>query len=169
MHVLRTTPRVDPNRIFVLGHSLGGMLVPRIAAARPPVAGFVVMAGAARPIQQALVEQARYLAQVDGAITAEAQKQIDQFQQVMDRINALTSADASNAERILGASASYWLDLRGYDPPIAAVLVKEPMLVLQGERDYQVTMEEFARWKSALAGRTDVAFHSYPTPETTYL
>jgi fermentation-respiration switch protein FrsA (DUF1100 family) len=35
--------------------------------------------------------------------------------------------------------------------------------VLQGERDYQVTMEEFNRWKSALAGRTDVTFHSYPS------
>ena len=37
------------------------------------------------------------------------------------------------------------------------------MLVLQGERDYQVTMEEFSRWKSALADRTDVSFHSYAT------
>ena len=24
-------------------------------------------------------------------------------------------------------------------------------------------MEEFSRWKSALAGRSDVSFHSYPT------
>jgi hypothetical protein len=36
------------------------------------------------------------------------------------------------------------------------------MLVLQGERDYQVTMAEFARWKAALGTRTDVVFHSYP-------
>jgi uncharacterized protein len=43
------------------------------------------------------------------------------------------------------------------------VHVKQPMLVLQGERDYQVTMEEFARWKSALAGRADVSFHPYAT------
>ena len=41
--------------------------------------------------------------------------------------------------------------------------VKHPMLVLQGERDYQVTMDEFLRWKSALANRRDVTFHSYPT------
>ena len=71
--------------------------------------------------------------------------------------------DASNPERIFGATASYWLDLRGYDPPAAAAQVKQPMLVLQGERDYQVTMEEFSRWKSALADRTDVVFHSYAT------
>jgi hypothetical protein len=163
VQVLRSTSGVDQNRIVVLGHSLGGMLVPRIAAAGPPVAGFVVMAGAARPIPQAVVEQARYLAQADGAISAEEQARIIQIEQVMARVDALGPADASKPERIFGATASYWLDLRGYDPPAAAAQVKQPMLVLQGERDYQVTMEEFSRWKSALAGRTDVTFHSYPT------
>jgi hypothetical protein len=139
------------------------MLVPRIAAAAPPVAGFVVMAGAARPLPQAVVEQARYLAQADGAVSAEEQAQISQFEQMMARVNALRPEDAKNPEPIFGAPASYWLDLRGYDPPAAAAQVKQPMLVLQGERDYQVTMDEFSRWKSALANRTDVVFHSYPT------
>ena len=36
------------------------------------------------------------------------------------------------------------------------------MLILQGERDYQVTPEDFARWKAALGSRRDVTFHSYP-------
>lgn len=163
VQLLRSTSGADPNRIVVLGHSLGGMLVPRIAAAGPPVAGFVVMAGAAGPFPELMVEQARYLAQADGVTSAEEQALIDQIEQLVARVAALRPADASNPERILGAPASYWLDLRGYDPPAAAAQVKQPMLVLQGERDYQVTMEEFSRWKSALAGRTDVAFHSYPT------
>jgi dienelactone hydrolase len=163
VQLLRSTAGVDPDRIVVIGHSLGGMLVPRIAAAGPPVAGFVVMAGAARPLPQAVVEQARYLAQVDGVISAEEQAQISRIEQMMARVEALGPEEASNPERILGATASYWLDLRGYDAPAAAAQVKQPMLVLQGERDYQVTMEEFSRWKSALADRTDVVFHSYAT------
>lgn len=163
VQVLRSTPGVDPNRIVLLGHSLGGMLVPRIAAAGPAVAGFVVMAGAARPLQEAVVAQARYLARADGTIDTEEQAQIDQLELTMARVAALGPADASKPERIFGATASYWLDLRGYEPPAAAAQVMQPMLVLQGERDYQVTMEEFSRWKSALAGRTDVTFRSYPT------
>jgi fermentation-respiration switch protein FrsA (DUF1100 family) len=64
---------------------------------------------------------------------------------------------------ISGAPVSYWLDLRGYDPPSAARSVTAPMLILQGERDYQVTPEEFGKWKAALGSRQDVTFQSYET------
>ena len=36
------------------------------------------------------------------------------------------------------------------------------MLVLQGERDYQVTMEDFAAWTRALGSRANVQLKSYP-------
>ncbi len=103
------------------------------------------------------------LAQADGAISAEEQAQITEIEQLMARIAAQKPGDASNTERIFGAPESYWRDLRSYDPPAAAAQMEEPMLVLQGERDYQVTMEEFSRWTSALGDRLDVSFHSYAT------
>jgi fermentation-respiration switch protein FrsA (DUF1100 family) len=40
--------------------------------------------------------------------------------------------------------------------------LKQPLLILQGERDYQVTMEDFKRWNTALAGKSTVTFKSYP-------
>ncbi len=159
---VRAQPRIDPARIFVLGHSLGGMLIPRIAAADDTIAGVIVMAGAARPIEQAILEQTQYLAMADGTITPDEQKQIDEAKKLVDAVHALTPEDAKSPAPIFGAPASYWLDLRGYDAPVAGKALKQPMLVLQGERDYQVTMTEFARWKSALAAKPDVTFHSYP-------
>jgi len=62
----------------------------------------------------------------------------------------------------LGAPDSYWLDLRGYDPPTTARALKQPLLILQGERDYQVTPDNLAAWRKALAGRPDVTFKTYP-------
>lgn len=160
--IVRAHERIDPTRVFVLGHSLGGMLIPRIAVANPQLAGVIVMAGAARPLEQAIVEQSKYIANTDGTISPEEQTQIDAMVRNADAIKALTPADAAAGKMVMGVPASYWLDLRGYDPTAAAAAVKARMLVLQGERDYQVTMEEFARWKTALAKRADVTFHSYP-------
>jgi hypothetical protein len=52
--------------------------------------------------------------------------------------------------------------LRGYEPAKEAVKLRQPMLILQGERDYQVTMENYANWKKALGSRKDVSFIVYP-------
>jgi uncharacterized protein len=161
---VRLQPRIDAARVFVLGHSLGAMLVPRIAAADGTLAGVIVMAGPARPIEQAIPAQMRHVAMADGTISAEEQKAIDEAAAVAERVRALKPADAASDRLLYGAPASYWLDLRGYDPPAAAAKdVRVPMLVLQGERDYQVTVEEFARWKAALSARPDVTFRSYPS------
>jgi uncharacterized protein len=160
---LRAHPRIDPARIFVLGHSLGGMLAPRMAAAEPSIAGLVVLAGPARPLEEAVAAQGRYLAAADGAISAEEQRGIEQVDAFAESIRTLKPEDAAAGRMIGPAPASYWLDLRGYDPPAAAKQIETPMLILQGERDYQVTVEEFAKWKTALAGRPNVTVRSYPT------
>lgn len=161
--LLRAHPRVDPARVFVLGKSLGGMLVPRIAQADPTVNGWIVMAGAARPLEEAVLAQARYLATADGSISSDEQATIDRAQALVDYVRTLKPEDARSTDRTFGAPASYWLDLRGYDPPAAAKTIRSRMLVLQGERDYQVTTAEFARWKAALGSRSDVTFRSYPS------
>jgi dienelactone hydrolase len=158
----RASPRIDRTRVFVLGHSLGGMLIPRIGSADPSIAGLIVMAGAARPLEQAMLEQLQYLAMADGTVSPDEQKAIDDARQTAGTVRALTPADAVAHRMISGAPASYWLDLRGYDPPSAAKLLTQPVLVLQGERDYQVTMDEFARWKAALRSKPGVTFKSYP-------
>jgi uncharacterized protein len=159
---LQSEPAIDSSRVFVLGHSLGGMLIPRIAADAPTVAGLIVMAGPARSLDEAIAAQTRYLAMADGTISPEEQQAIDQAAAIGESVRALKAEDAKSGQIISGAPASYWLDLRGYDPPSEARNVKQPLLILQGERDYQVTPQEFARWKTALASKPGVTFRSYP-------
>jgi dienelactone hydrolase len=159
---LRRSPRIDGARVFVAGHSLGGMLVPRILVNDSAFRGGVVMAGAVRSLEQSIVEQTRYLILADGQLSAEEQQQLFAAEQLAGRVRALTPADVDQRESIGGAPASYWLDLRGTNPPAAAATLPQPLLVLQGERDYQVTMADFARWKAALPATANATFRSYP-------
>jgi fermentation-respiration switch protein FrsA (DUF1100 family) len=102
------------------------------------------------------------MAMADGTISSEEQKQIDEALALVERVTTLKATDPP--VMVVGASlpASYLVDLRDYDPRAAAQSLKMPMLILQGERDYQVTMADFARWKTAVGARADVLMKSYP-------
>lgn len=163
VELLRKTERIDPKRVFVLGHSLGGMLVPRIGRLDPNIAGLISLAGATRPLEDVIPVQLAYIFSADGNISPEEQKQIDQAKERVAKIKALKREDLTSPALLFGAPASYWLDLRGYDPPEAAKTLKQPLLILQGDRDYQVTMEDFGRWSAALATKSNVTLKSYPT------
>jgi len=162
--LLRGTPGVRADRVFVLGHSLGGMLAPRIAAADASIAGLIVMAGAVRALEQAIQDQTRYVAMLDGSISADEQMQLDAAAKLAADVRALKSPDDPPITVLpFSAPAAYYLDLRGYDPPAVAATIAQPMLILQGARDYQVTMDDLAKWKQALAARRDVQITSYST------
>lgn len=160
--LLQATPGIDARRVFVLGHSLGGMLAPRIATAAPGIRGLIILAGAVRSLEQSIVDQVRYISMADGVISAEEQTQLDTLQKLVERVKTLKATDPPEGTATFKAPASYWVDLRGYDPPAVAQQLKMPMLILQGERDYQVTMDDFAKWKAALGSRRDAVLKSYP-------
>ena len=153
--VLAATPEIDRRRIFVLGHSLGGTLAPRIAAHESRVAGLIILAGATRPFDELVVEQIKTAAPGNAALAAQAARFAAAF-----RDPALAPGDTIE---FLGAkmSGSYCIDLRSSDPAATAATLRLPMLILQGERDYQVTMADLDGWKRALAGRSDVMFRTY--------
>lgn len=157
--LFRGTEGIDPARVYVLGHSLGAMVAPRIGRQDPRIAGFIVMAGPARPIEDLILEQVTYIAAQDGINSTEEKRQIEGLRGEVAQVKALQPGATGT---VLGAPASYWLDLKGYDPPEAAKELKQPFLVLHGERDYQVTQVDFQAWKRALAGRPGVTFKSYP-------
>ena len=161
--LLRNSKGIDPKKIFVIGHSLGGMLVPRLGKLKPEVAGLIAMAGPARPLEDIILEQTIYLSSFDGNISKAEQEEIDTTKKRIQTVKNFKAADAASAAFVYGAPAAYWLDLQGYDPPKAAALLKQQrLLILQGERDYQVTMVDFGAWKKALSSNANVAFKSYP-------
>ena len=164
VRLLQKTEGIDPHLVFVLGHSLGGMLIPRIALAAKPLgaAGFISMAGLTFPLEETYLEQVTYLLSLDGQLSDEDQNQLAGIRTEVEKIKAFKDEDRSSTEKMIYAYPAYWLDLRGDDPPETARNVDRPMLFLQGGRDYQVVPENLERWKKALEGRPDVVFKLFP-------
>jgi len=161
--LLRSTPEVDPHRIVVLGHSLGGYVLPRIGAADHGIAGLIVLAGLARTFEDTLLDQFTYIYSLSGTLSTEQEQQLDQLKKQVALVKSPDLSLSTPASDLpLGVYPAYWLDLRGYHPEEIARELPQPMLILQAEGDYQVTMEDFQIWKSVLGDRSNVQFKSYP-------
>jgi fermentation-respiration switch protein FrsA (DUF1100 family) len=161
--LLRKTERIDPKKIFVLGHSLGGMLIPRIGNLDSNIAGLIVLAGATRPLEDIILEQMSYIFSLDDTISENEKLQLSKIKLQIARVKDPTLSVATlSTDLPFGVPAKYWIDLRGYNPPETARSLKQPMLILQGERDYQVTMEDLENWKKYLSSKQNVEFKTYP-------
>lgn len=159
LRLLAQQPGVDPHRLFVLGHSLGGMMAPRIGERDLALAGLILLAAPARSLLDVSEQQVRELGPKQGLSAAQ--------------IDSAIRADEDEKKLLVGAGTpqgtfrqipqSYWLSLSRYDQVAAAEKLHMPMLFLQGGSDFQVSpTADFARWQQAFAGRKGVAFRLYP-------
>ena len=149
--LIRRQPEVDRNQIFLLGHSFGGYLAPRIATKDGHVAGVVILAADLRPLEDVIAEQSRQA----GANS----QQLADLQRQVAGIKAIHSGETGF---YLGLPASYWLDLKWYDPVAQTRALRCRVLVIEGGRDFEVPAEDENRWKSALAADRNATVRIYP-------
>ena len=139
---LAARPEVDAGRLLVIGHSLGGQLAPEIAVRAGNVAGVVLLAPPGRPPWEILRAQMQYL-RAPRATRAAIER-------------AITEIDFGGTTELLGIPYAYWRDLASHDGVAMARAFGKPVLVLHGDRDYQVTAEDLAIWRAGLAGARHV-------------
>ena len=160
VQMLAGQEKIDPERIFVLGHSLGGTAIPAIdleLKSKPVHArGYILMAPGARRLDEIIRDQYDFLA----ALMPEAESEREAVFADLDR---LENPDALKEEDVIaGAYAEYWKWLIGYDAVSLAADIDVPCLLLQGEEDYQVTMEDYQLFRNATEGKDNWIFKSYP-------
>jgi len=162
VRLLRATAGIDRRRVFLAGHSLGAILAPHLGVLDPALAGIVLLAAPSRPMSEVVRDQAQALLAPEAT---EAQRLAAPG--ILKEADALANLYAGGpgpaSGTILGAAVSYWVDLKSYRPAETARSLGMPVLILQGERDYQVTMADFKGWQKALSGRAGVTLKSYPT------
>jgi hypothetical protein len=128
-------------------------VAPRIADEDGKLAGLIILAGNVRPMEDLVIDQLQWMGAQQGAI--------DQAKAVQAKVKKLEPGD-EDSPAVMGAPPTYWLDLKGYNPAEKAKSLGLPMLVLQGERDYQTTMKDFDLWKASVGSSKGVVMKSYP-------
>lgn len=159
--LLGTLPETKASKIIVIGHSLGGMCAPLVASKSSKIKALVLMAANARPLEDLLPEQFEYIYSLDSLDANEKQDLLElnrQIKRVKDPAQLKTSPTDSLP---LGLPSSYWQSLRNYNQVATAKKLKQPILVLQGKRDYQVLMKDFEIWMKELQSSEKNKFIAY--------
>ena len=155
----RLNEKYKNHKIILLGHSLGAYLMPRILNL-VKVEKAIMMAGNARSLDEVVIDQYVYLNSLHP--TKEGAKEVENVSKKVKFLRSKAfNLKATNNQLPLEMSAHYWQALLNYKPQTEIKKATIPLLVLNGERDYQVSMKEFVLWKKALKN-TKAQFISYP-------
>ena len=161
--LLKKDLRIDPERVFVIGHSMGGMLAPRIDAEGGNFCGLILMAGSPRKLEEIMVDQNEaVLNSTKGFVHRIVKKQMTKTGKLFEDLYQLSNEEAKR-KKMGGGTTLYYFKEMGEHP--AADYLKEldkPILILQGEADFQATAEkDFYAYKQLLEGRSNVTFRLY--------
>lgn len=143
--LLAADERIDDQQIFLLGHSLGAMLAPRIVSESGGLfSGMILASGTNRSFLDVLLRQAK-----DADYITE--KQRVKLLEDGEAIYAMTAEEALK-EKFNGIYDYYYWEMLQY--PTAAEYLTQlalPTLIINGSRDIQVNAEEGrATWEQTL-------------------
>lgn len=151
VETLAAKPYVDAGRVYVAGHSEGGVHAMMVAQAPPvPLAGLLLLSTAGRTLRDVVLGQISPQIEASGLNPAAAKAEIDALTQALDRIAAGETVDVSTVGQLPGVqqflaalqdpmSVEFARGLLTFDPAAAVRQVKVPsVLVLTGERDIQI-------------------------------
>ena len=125
----KTLPEVDSDSVYVLGHSLGATLAPRIAEQADGLAGIILVAALARPFEDAIVEQVTYISSLKDSSDS-AKKQIAEIKKQADNTKKLGTPEFDDKiPLLLDIPRSYWEFANAYKPVEVAVKLTLPMLI----------------------------------------
>lgn len=158
---LRTRREIDPNRIAIIGHSEGGAIAPLVASTDPRLAAIVLLAGPAKLGDEILLYQFNDAVDSNKTLSAEEKARKREENRRMIQL-AKQGGDTSRLPLIL--RFPWTKAFLNYDPLPTIKKVHQPMLILQGALDRNVTADQADMLAEAArsTGNKDVIVHVFP-------
>ncbi len=161
--LLRSDPRIDPDAVFIVGHSMGAMLAPRIDAEGGRFRGLVLMAGTPFRLEEIVVRQLRQAGQSRGGLMKAVVGLEDRiFSKKFDGLYEMSDEEAKK-KKFAGSVTLYYFKEMGRKTAADYLMESDkPVLILQGGMDFQVLpSEDFAAFREQLQGRENVEYRLY--------
>ncbi|MBR4869959.1 MAG: alpha/beta fold hydrolase [Oscillospiraceae bacterium] len=161
--LLKKDGRIAPDKIFIVGHSMGGMLAPRIDAEGGNYRGLILMAGTPRKLEEVMRGQVEEMQKTaTGLMKKIADKQAQQILPMFDGLYELGDEEAKKKKVGGGTTLYYFKEMGEHDARSYLAATQKPMLILQGEKDVQVKMDrDFGLYREILGERENVTFRLY--------
>lgn len=160
---LRKDARIDSARIFIIGHSMGGMLAPRIDAEGGSFRGLIIMAGSPRKLEEIMLDQNEAVkAEGKGLLRWFVNMQVQKLAKLFDGVYDMTDEEAKKQKMGNGTTLYYFKEMGEHPAGDYLLASEKPVLILQGERDVQATAAvDFKAYEDLLRGRPNVTFKLY--------
>ena len=161
--MLRGDSRIDPEKIFILGHSMGGMLAPRIDAEGGNYRGLILMAGTPRRLEDVLIEQNNeVLTEMKGWMRRFVEKQIGKLNDTFAGLYEMSDEEAKTKKMGGGVTLYYFKEMGQHPVESYLARLEKPILVMQGGKDFQVKADvDFRMYKEILANYPRASFLLY--------
>ena len=161
--LLKADSRIDSDKIFIIGHSMGGMLAPRIDIEGGDYRGLIIMAGTPRRLEDVMKEQlGETLDQMNPFVRKLASGSINKLLKKFDGMYDVPDEQAKKIKIGNGATLYYFKDMGQTTVAEYMAQVNKPMLIMQGDKDFQVKADmDFAIYKEMLKDRDNVTFKLY--------
>ena len=158
--LLKTNPKIDTTKIYLLGHGEGAYLSPFIASISKDISGIILVnANANHPLEM-MMTQNKYL----GKILPHKKAHFDEDDEKSKKVlKGKFNLKTHYSELPFDVPASYWLWINNYNQVSTAKKLSIPIFIVQGERNYQVDKANFLIWKKKLKRNKNVSFISYPS------
>lgn len=162
-NLLKSDSRMDKDRVFVIGHSLGGMLAPRIDAEGGDFAGLILLAGSPRTLSDIILDQVTAAVEtLTGDQKALGQQQLDALTSIFAELDKM-SDEAAKGVDVGGASAYYFKEMAAHPAGSYLSDTEKPVLILQGSKDFQVYADkDYVEYQNLLGEKPNVTFKLYP-------
>ena len=163
VELLKQTPEIDRERIFILGHSMGAMLAPRIDAEGAGVRGLILMAGTPYRLEDIVINQLRRSGEGNPVLRGIVSLEYRIFSKKFEGLYEMSDEEAKKKKFAGGLSLYYFKEMGRKTAADFLLESSKPALIMQGGKDFQVLADDdFKKFGELLAGRENTEFRLYP-------